>query len=383
MASPCLCLSIAIFEYIMPRFSSLKTGSQVASYLFILVFVVITLKFHLLPAVLAGLLVFAITRRMERSILMNRSFSARAKMLSLMATSSIVCLLIFLIAFAIMAFLHRQNSWDGIMATVFSMLEQMRAIMPVWLQEHIPTTLTGLKNTGEVLFKAHSDKISGMGYRSLRTLALLFIGIVIGVMAAWSVSQRRFRRLPLSDAMYRRFMHLLAAFENVVFAQFKISAINTTLTAIYLLAVLPIFGVHLPYTKTLIALTFLVGLMPVIGNLVSNTAIMAVSATVSFHLMLSSLGFLVVIHKLEYFINAKIIGSRINAQAWELLIAIVIMETLFGAAGVVAAPILYAYMKNELTALGLIGINKEGAMIETDKTAIAPKTKAITKTESS
>jgi predicted PurR-regulated permease PerM len=55
------------------------------------------------------------------------------------------------------------------------------------------------------------------------------------------------------------------------------------------------------------------------------------------------------------------------------------METLFGAAGVVAAPILYAYMKNELTALGLIGINKEATMIETDKTEMAAKAKTITK----
>ena len=36
-------------------------------------------------------------------------------------------------------------------------------------------------------------------------------------------------------------------------------------------------GIHLPLIKTMIAITFLVGLLPVIGNLISNTVIVVVS----------------------------------------------------------------------------------------------------------
>ena len=43
----------------------------------------------------------------------------------------------------------------------------------------------------------------------------------------------------------------------------------------------------------------------------------------------ASLVYLVVIHKLEYFLNARIIGSHINARAWELLIAMLVMEAAF------------------------------------------------------
>jgi len=57
---------------------------------------------------------------------------------------------------------------------------------------------------------------------------------------------------------------------------------------------------------------------------------------------------MVVIHKLEYFLNARIIGAHVNARAWELLTAILVMETLFGLYGVVAAPVFYAYVKKEL-----------------------------------
>jgi predicted PurR-regulated permease PerM len=69
---------------------------------------------------------------------------------------------------------------------------------------------------------------------------------------------------------------------------------------------------------------------------------------------IASLAFLVVIHKLEYFLNAKIVGARIRARAWELLVAMLVMESVFGIAGLVAAPIYYAYLKDELAARGLI-----------------------------
>ncbi|HTH39701.1 MAG TPA: hypothetical protein VL968_02850, partial [Rhodocyclaceae bacterium] len=69
---------------------------------------------------------------------------------------------------------------------------------------------------------------------------------------------------------------------------------------------------------------------------------------------LGSLLFLVLIHKLEYFLNARIVGGQINARAWELLLAMVLMEAAFGLPGVVAAPVYYAYLKDELKARGLV-----------------------------
>ena len=58
--------------------------------------------------------------------------------------------------------------------------------------------------------------------------------------------------------------------------------------------------------------------------------------------------------RLEYFVNAKIIGSRINARAWELLLAMVFMEASFGMPGLISAPIYYAYLKGELASRGYI-----------------------------
>jgi predicted PurR-regulated permease PerM len=53
-------------------------------------------------------------------------------------------------------------------------------------------------------------------------------------------------------------------------------------------------------------------------------------------------------------VNARVMGGQINARAWELLLAMLVMDAIFGIPGVIAAPIYYAYLKNELSAKNLI-----------------------------
>ena len=86
---------------------------------------------------------------------------------------------------------------------------------------------------------------------------------------------------------------------------------------------------------------------------VSNTAIVVLSLSVSAAVAVASLCFLIAIHKLE-FLNAHLIGNQIHAHAWELLIAMLVMEAAFGLPGLVAAPIYYAYIKDELVTLELV-----------------------------
>jgi predicted PurR-regulated permease PerM len=64
----------------------------------------------------------------------------------------------------------------------------------------------------------------------------------------------------------------------------------------------------------MIVVTFIAGLLPVVGNLISNTVIFVVSLAHSPGCRISSLTFLIVIHKLEYFLNARIVGAQIRAR---------------------------------------------------------------------
>jgi predicted PurR-regulated permease PerM len=184
--------------------------------------------------------------------------------------------------------------------------------------------------------------------------AHVLIGMVVGAMSALYDTTEPKNYKPLAEALHARVVALALSFEQIVFAQVRIAAINAVFTGLFLYIALPLAGVQLPLKKTMIAVTFVAGLLPVIGNLISNTVLVVVGLSHSLHTAVASLIFLVTIHKLEYFLNAKIIGHHIDARAWELLAAMLVMEAIFGVPGVIAAPVLYAYLKRELSDKGLV-----------------------------
>ncbi len=144
------------------------------------------------------------------------------------------------------------------------------------------------------------------------------------------------------DEVSTRFRDFYRSFATVMGAQITISLINTTLTAIFVAAV------RLPYGPLVVAITFLCGLVPIVGNLVSNTVIVFLALTVSLKLAIGALVFLVAIHKLEYFLNSKIIGERIRNPVWLTLIALIIGERLMGIPGLILAPVVLNYVRVDM-----------------------------------
>jgi len=72
-----------------------------------------------------------------------------------------------------------------------------------------------------------------------------------------------------------------------------------------------------------------------------------VGFTLSPTVALWALVFLVTIHKLEYFLNSKIIGDRIKNPMWLTLIGLVVGERLMGIPGMIFAPVVLYYLKVE------------------------------------
>jgi predicted PurR-regulated permease PerM len=153
----------------------------------------------------------------------------------------------------------------------------------------------------------------------------------------------------LRDSLYatvvrelsQRFQTFFRSFSKVVGAQIIISAINTVLTCVFIL------WNGYPYAAVITATTFLCGLLPIIGNIISNTLIVFVGFTISPRMALVALIFLVVIHKLEYFLNGKIIGDRIKTPLWLTLIGLVLGEKLMGIPGIILAPVVLHYLRIE------------------------------------
>jgi len=145
----------------------------------------------------------------------------------------------------------------------------------------------------------------------------------------------------VGEEISTRFTNFYTSFCTVMGAQLVISGINTLTTGVFV----TIIG--LPYAHTVIILTFLCGLFPIIGNIISNTIITFIAVTVSPNLAIAALVFLIALHKFEYFLNSKIIGGRIKNPMWLTLLSLLIGEKLMGIPGMILAPVILHYVKME------------------------------------
>ena len=105
------------------------------------------------------------------------------------------------------------------------------------------------------------------------------------------------------------------------------------------------------YIPLVIGLTFLCGLLPIVGNLISNSVIVGIAFTESGRSAIAALVFLILLHKLEYFLNSKIIGYRIKNPMWLTLLALVVGERTMGIPGMILAPVVLDYVKVETSRL--------------------------------
>ena len=180
-------------------------------------------------------------------------------------------------------------------------------------------------------------------------LAFVLIGIVVAVSLFVNPRIEKSSNKPKSpnlftattDEIKSRFRLFYQSFETVMGAQIRISAINTLLTAVFVLVV------SLKYGTFVVGFTFLCGLLPIVGNLISNAIIVGIAVTMSPRLAIVALIFLVAVHKLEYFLNSKIIGDLIKNPVWLTLLALIIGERFMGIPGMILAPVVLNYIKVE------------------------------------
>jgi len=318
----------------------------ISSYILAVLAGLLVLKAGLLLALFPGLLVYSlvhlITPLLEEKIKFVKARIFVLAILSILVISGLSALIFAAISYA----KSEAASLNVLLQSMANIIEVSRPQIPTWLSAYIPNGNDALRDAVAGWLREHGQEAKLLGQEAGRSFVQLIMGMIIGGMIAIHDTDER---LPeFAQALLQRAANLHTAFQRIVFAQVRISAINAVLSAIYLLIILPASGVHLPFSKTMVLITFVTGLLPVVGNVISNTVVVTVSLSHSLAIAVFSLSYMVIIHKLEYFLNAKIIGSQINAKAWELLIAILVMEALFGIAGLVAAPVFYACLKIEL-----------------------------------
>lgn len=328
---------------------------QIASYAVAVVLLVASILLNLVSALFAGMLVFTLIDKL--SPMLSRLFTGRAAQIAAtVIVAAVVVMVVSVGAFTLLFYL--KNGESAGLPQLWAKLEEIisgaNTVLPPWLVERLPGSADELKTIVLSWLHAHSAELQGAGKEIGVAFVHILIGGILGAMIAVGGTCEMPDRKPLAAALRERVAIFYNAFGRVVIGQGKISLVNTSITGIYLAIILPMAGIHLPFVKTILVITLIVGILPVVGNLISNTVIVLVSASVSFNAALASLVFLVALHKGEYFLSARILGHQINARAWEMLLAMLLMEAAFGVPGIAVAPVFYAYVKAELMRLELV-----------------------------
>lgn len=311
------------------------------------------LLLHLVPALLAGFLAWALLQSMARRLRGGRVSHGLARALAAATLGLVAAGLVTLAVVLLWGFVRgRVGDLPAVLEKMGDTLARLKETLEA---SGVSTPLPAHGGSTEALahwLRENAGALRHAGTVGARGLLHALLGSVLGVLVFFRAPSEA--PGPLAEALTERLRRFGESFRSVAKAQIEISAVNTVLTAVYLFAILPLFGIRLPLAGTLVAITFVCGLIPVAGNLVSNTVIVLVALGVSPWAAAGSLGYLILVHKLEYFLNAKIVGGRIGAAAWETLLAILVLESAFGIPGVVLAPVVYAWAKSELVARGLV-----------------------------
>ncbi|HCP91628.1 MAG TPA: hypothetical protein DIT76_06255 [Spartobacteria bacterium] len=226
----------------------------------------------------------------------------------------------------------------------------------LWLRISHPAGVHRLSKNSRGVVDVIKDEflfVGNFARAATKQLVFVLIGIVVAVSLFLNPRIQKFASkstdpnlfTAVTDEIKIRFRSFYESFETVMGAQMMISAINTVLTTIFVLVV------SLKYATLVIGLTFLCGLLPIVGNLVSNSIIVGIAFTSSPRVAIAALVFLVVLHKLEYFLNSKIIGDRIKNPVWLTLLALIIGERFMGIPGMILAPVVLHYIKVETSRL--------------------------------
>ncbi|MGD8202564.1 AI-2E family transporter [Pantoea sp. FN0305] len=312
------------------------------------------MHFHLLAGVFFSFFIYSLLSYSSKKL---KKFLPES-LAKLLAVLIVLCLLgigfFYLLTKGVNFFSSGFPSSSELINSFSEILKSAGSTFHLFSDMDIPESFDEFKYAAIKLIKYHISTFALVGKNALHLAATVVIGLIIALMIFLQHDSPPYFQAPLTQQLSNRVSNFYLAFKDFFHAQIKISLLNTFFTTIFLFLVLPVVDIALPYKKTIILATFFLGLLPVVGNLISNTIITFIALSISLKAALLSILFLIIIHKLEYLFNANFLGKSSKVNVWEIILAMVVLETVWGIAGVVAAPVFYSYIKTELAQLKLV-----------------------------
>ena len=326
----------------------MTSPAQYAASLAVVALTLAVMHFGLLPAVFLGSVLFIGMRALEARLpptLPHRNIIS--------VTISMVCFTAVLVGvgFVSSRFLGPAGV-AGLLLKLSTILDQLRTTLPESWRDYIPEGIDELKSVLAAHLKEHAQSLTQMSVHGLHLAAHMLLAVIVAAMLGVSPPVQPAGKF--SAPLFDHLANFRTSTAKVFGAQLRVASINGVITGMFLLGVLPALGVHVPFALVASLLTFVLGMIPVVGNLLSNTLNVLLGLSVAPWVGATCLGFLVISHKIEYLLCARYVGEGVGAKTWELLSAMILLEAIYGPVGFVAAPVLYAWVKIELRKRSLL-----------------------------
>jgi len=122
------------------------------------------LQWHLLPSLLAGLLVYELTHVLAERLPVGARLTRRRKAIAVALLAAIVILLVTLALFGLAAFFRSEGgSLTALMGKMAEIIEGSRSKLPEWLADKVPATVDDVKDAIGHWLRAHSADLQIMG----------------------------------------------------------------------------------------------------------------------------------------------------------------------------------------------------------------------------
>lgn len=335
----------------MINFFKNSNNQVLVSYLLMISAVLLILSFKIVPAILAAMLAYVLSEKFLNTLHVKIPNSKMKEKIVGIVVGFGSLGFIYLLLMGVIGLLKGENLND-LLTTLSQTLDDLKIMLPYEVAKYIPESVSEIKKSILDSLKNNINSFAIFGKSALHEFVLIIIGWLIGVLIACKKKSKD--QTEFTKSWNQIWTNFTSAFKFVVFAQFKVAIFNSVIVSIFLFVISPIFDWDIPYSKTLVLITFLCGMLPIVGNLISNTVTFFLALTVSLPAAVTALGLLMLIHKLEYIIISSSLGSDIDSDIWELLIVLFLFEILFGLGAMVFSPIIYAFAKSELRKINWI-----------------------------
>ncbi|MCX6799961.1 MAG: hypothetical protein NT091_02335, partial [Candidatus Falkowbacteria bacterium] len=238
------------------------------SYLLIAASFFIIVYYNLNSMLIAGIISFfsfkVVIRWKEKLSLF--SFAVRIAILL-----NILILVAYFIRTAGISLVTLLRDYHAILNKMVSIMSDIESKLPDSLRGGIPDDMGIIKAYAFDFLKNNTTQTINFGKEIFESVVNVILGIVVGGIIAFEHSKND---TPFKKELFERITLFSQSFKKLLEAQAKISAINALFTSIFLLVAIPlIFNATIPFSVAIIIFTFIFGLIPIIGNLISNAII--------------------------------------------------------------------------------------------------------------